>query len=260
MATSRPGPRLKNNPFSAPSFRFPEDLGGVGEEPFMVFDIRDSVAKPGASKGVLALPMPSNGIGVSYNTDYEEISMGVDQLRDIKNLVTQEEGGAGALANQLGKEVGAKAADSFTQLNLSSELERQRGAIVNPHMAALFKGVGFRTFTFNYQMLARSREESDAIRNIIYRFKYHMHPSIPRSGARRRFMLYPENFVIGIYSPEDLYLFKISTCALINMSVDYAGSGVPAFFKNTGAPVDIRMSLQFKELEVLSKEKIELGF
>jgi len=256
----RPQPKLKNNPFQAPSFRFPEDLGGVGEEPFVVFDIRDSVAKPGASKGVLALPMPSNGIGVSYNTDYQEISMGLDQLRDLRDLVGDKDGGIGETAKQKGLEILAGFGDSFTQLNLSSELERSRGAIVNPHMAALFKGVGFRTFTFNFQMLAKSRAESDAIRNIIYRFKYHMHPSIPRSGPKRRFMLYPENFVIGIFSPEDLYLFKISTCALINMSVDYAGSGVPAFFQDTGAPVDIRLSLQFKELEIMSKEKIELGF
>ena len=44
------------------------------------------------------------------------------------------------------------------------------------------------------------------------------------------------------------------------MDVNYAGSGVPAFFSATGHPVDITVSLKFKELQVLTKEKIDKGF
>ena len=51
-------------------------------------------------------------------------------------------------------------------------------------------------------------------------------------------------------------MFNIATSVMTNMSVDYNGSGYPVFFKNTGAPVQINMSLSFKELEVLTRERV----
>lgn len=104
-------------------------------------------------------------------------------------------------------------------------------------------------------MMARNKGESDEINKIIKAFKAAMHPST--IDEVNRFWNYPDNFDIYLFSPTREYLFNISTCVLEKMDVNYAQAGVPSFFKDTGAPVDISMSLQFKELELLTREKIQ---
>lgn len=115
-------------------------------------------------------------------------------------------------------------------------------------------------------MMARNAGESDAIRDIIKSFKAGMHPSVaPRNS---RFWVYPDSFNITLMVPNVAnmpgeaapYLFQIKNAVLENMEVNYAGSGIPSFFGETGAPVDIRMTLQFKELDILTREQIIEGY
>lgn len=255
MATvgQRPQKILANNPYKAPTYFYPLDLGEPGQEPYMIIDIRDGVAFGAKSKGTIGLYMPPT-LKVSYGANYETREMQLDKYLDFRKYGTAEDLILGAVAN-----VG----NIFTSGSAEAKLEQLKGRIVNPHMATLFKGMEFREFTFSFQMMARSAAESDMIRNIIYAFKYAMHPSYNRQGAAKtgeRFLYYPDNFIIGLFSPEDRYLFKISVSVLTNMTVDYAGSGVPSFFLNTGAPVDVRMDLTFRELEIMTKERIEKGY
>jgi len=58
-------------------------------------------------------------------------------------------------------------------------LDAKRGAVMNPHKALVYQGPGgFRTFTFTYKFSPASLEEAKAAANIVYFFKYHMHPSM----------------------------------------------------------------------------------
>jgi hypothetical protein len=125
-------------------------------------------------------------------------------------------------------------------------------------MALMFKGVQFRTFSFDFQMMARSREESVTIQKIINEFKKAMHPSVPKQEPTR-WWNYPDNFDIVLRTPADT-MFNISTSVLTDMTVEYGGSGIPVFFDETGAPVQINMNLQFKEMEVLTRERVEQGY
>lgn len=264
---ANPNKVLANNPFDAPTYTYPLDLGSVGQEPYIIFQIRDSVAKGAASKGTVALYMPPD-LQVEYKAMYENFEMPIDQARAYtKMLATKGEnnGWVDAAKGALGDAARAGAAgviDQMSSSNAQAYNERYNGRIVNPHMAVLFKGIEPRTFSFKFNMFAKNREESEQIRNIIHVFKYAMHPSTqePGDSLSKRYFFYPENFVIGLFSPEDRYLFKISTCALESMNVDYAGSAVPSFFSETGAPVHISMSLAFKELEVMTKSRISTGF
>jgi hypothetical protein len=71
---------------------------------------------------------------------------------------------------------------------------------------------------------------------------------------------YPNTFDIFLLTPSSEYLFNIQRSVLVDMSVDYNGSGVASFFKGTGAPVDVRLTLQFKETELLTKSRIISGY
>ena len=58
------------------------------------------------------------------------------------------------------------------------------------------------------------------------------------------------------------YLHKISTCVLQDMSVSYGGERYKTFDANdVGAPpVETSMSLNFQEMELITRERVFEGF
>ena len=58
------------------------------------------------------------------------------------------------------------------------------------------------------------------------------------------------------------YLHHISTCILENMNVTYGGDRYKTFTANEeGAPpVETNITLNFKELELITKERIHEGY
>tara|TARA_R110000822_G_C14931228_1_gene452560 strand:- start:268 stop:522 length:255 start_codon:yes stop_codon:yes gene_type:complete len=83
---------------------------------------------------------------------------------------------------------------------------------------------------------------------------------MPEMGFKNLFFIYPSEFEIKYYfkNQENIYFDRISTCVLEDMSVEYGGD-IFATFAN-GNPVEVNMSLKFKELELMTKERIKEGF
>ena len=79
-----------------------------------------------------------------------------------------------------------------------------------------------------------------------------MHPTSD-GGA---FFQYPDEFLITF--PSDQFLFKIGTSVLTSFTVDYTPDG-GSYFHVNGAPVSVAMSLQFTELDILTKTEIGEG-
>jgi hypothetical protein len=57
---------------------------------------------------------------------------------------------------------------------------------------------------------------------------------------------------------ENTYYNRIATCVLSSCVVDYAPEAVRSF--GDGAPTAIKMDLTFKEMELLTKEMIDVGY
>lgn len=243
---------------------YPLDLGQVGQEPFMIFDIRKWEKKMGDSLGVIGLYMPPS-LKASYKAMYSEIkdldkwltAQGQEAFRSGSKLFSGEKGSLADLASQ----VGLAGAQVMGDSTAGAQLEFQLKKLLNPQMTQAFNGMSFRSFQFDYQLMAKSPAESEAINNIIYAFKYYMHPGI--DGAfddTSVYLEYPEVFIIKLFSPETKYLFRTDRCVLTDVDVDYAGSGVPSFFNRTGAPVDVRLTLRFVEMTHLTKQDIAKGY
>lgn len=132
------------------------------------------------------------------------------------------------------------------------------GTTPNPFRAQMFKSVDNRVFSFDYKFLPRNAQESNIVKTIIYMFKFHMHPEISKGGY---YYIYPSTFDIEYHFKNSMngFINKISTCVLETMSVDYGGGGGFHTFSD-GSPTEINMRLQFKELEVLTKERITAGY
>ena len=133
------------------------------------------------------------------------------------------------------------------------------GLAVNPKKEQIFRGVDFRTFTFDYQFFPRRKEELQNVQNIIYMFKLHMHPEF--KDKDNFLYLYPSEFDIVHYNgvDENLNLPRHTSCVLTEMVVNYAPQGQFTSFEE-GAPTQINMTLTFKELSQLTKERIQEGY
>ena len=137
---------------------------------------------------------------------------------------------------------------------LSDALQFGSGLAPNPFREQIFRNVENRTFRFDYKFFPRSPNEAEAVKNIIKRFKLHMHPEV---SAGQLFYVYPSTFDIAYYfnGRENKNLNRISTCVLERMSVDYGGQAWNTFAD--GMPTEINLSLEFRELERLTKERID---
>ena len=157
---------------------------------------------------------------------------------DIKTIV-----GTLALNNVAGK-------DSISAIT---------GLATNPKKEQIFRGVDFRTWTFDYQFFPRNEKELINLENIIYTFKLHMQPEF--KDTNNFLYLYPSEFDIVHYhgTEENVHLPRHSSCVLTDMSINYSPQQTFTSFKD-GAPTQINVSLTFKELIQMSKERIQEGY
>jgi hypothetical protein len=100
------------------------------------------------------------------------------------------------------------------------------------------------------------------VSKLISRLRFHQAPEVaPNSGGF--FLVPPSEFDIKFMynGKENPNIPKISTCVLQSIDVDYAPNGFSAYEVpgesasegRTGMPVAIRLSLNFKETEILTK-------
>lgn len=132
------------------------------------------------------------------------------------------------------------------------------GLAANPKKEQVFKGVDFRTFQFEYQFFPRSVNEARNVLRIIEEFKYHMHPEF--KDDNNFVYVYPSEFDIFYYQngKENKNLHRHTSCVLTEMSINYTPNGAFNTFAN-GMPTQINVQMSFRELALLTKDKIKAG-
>jgi len=140
----------------------------------------------------------------------------------------------------------------------------REGKVYSNRMEVAFTGLEKRKFNYTFKMTPRSEEEAEEIRAIIFAFKANMLPELDGDYEMGRRMVVPNTFDIKYMylGDENQYLNKISTCVLENLNVKYGGTQFQAFKgNNEGAPlVETEISLQFKEMETITRERAFEGF
>jgi hypothetical protein len=137
------------------------------------------------------------------------------------------------------------------------------GTVLNPMLEMLFTSPEFRQFQFDFMLYARSEKEGQEIHRILDRLKYHQAPEF-NTATNGFLMVPPSEFDIKFYynGKENPNIPKISTCVLNSIDIDYAPNGFSAYEVpkenvpsrgGTGMPVAIRLTLNFKETEYLTK-------
>ena len=137
------------------------------------------------------------------------------------------------------------------------------GQIIADRMELAFKGLPKRGFQYTFKMIPKSEQEAEEIRKIVFTFKANMLPEI-KEGTGGRGMVVPNTFDIRYMymNTDNDFLHKISTCVLESMNVTYGGDRYRTF-PDAGdgtPPVETTMTLNFKELELITKERVYEGF
>jgi hypothetical protein len=192
----------------------------------------------------------------------------------------------GAIANNLPNKYGL---NKLSTQNGADILLKSTGKAINPQTQLLYKGIGLRTFQLDFIFTPKTKAEAKTVKDIIDTFTYYSHPILgdAAKGSQGQYFIMPSVFEIkfkftggdGTFSSiissilgslgsigsaiapllsskgaENENLYKVGECVLENMSVDYAPNGWSAY--GDGAPVQTRMTLQFKEMDIVHRGRM----
>jgi hypothetical protein len=210
-----------------------------------------------------------NDLNVAYGVQWGEDNMAgagviLGMGENVLNAITDDSKGIEGRINSL--KSGFNTASSFTagvvlsQTPLGAAVSKTSGVAANPKKEQIFQSVDFRTFNFNYRFFSRSPEEASNVRSIIQLFKMHMHPEYKQNTGNFLYV-YPSEFDIFYYNKgvENMSLHRHTSCVLTNMTIQYTPMGQFTSFDD-GMPTQVTVSLQFRELALLSKELVADGF
>ena len=152
-----------------------------------------------------------------------------------------------------------KAAEALTGSgDFNQALSRQTGAVFNSNTELLFTGVSLRNgFSFSFDLVPRSKRESDEIKDIIRFFKSESaaQKGAASDAAAGLFLKSPSVFRLRYMSggKDHPFLNQFKICALNTMTVNYTASGTYATYSDA-TPVHMQMTLTFQELTPIYRE------
>jgi hypothetical protein len=269
------------------------------------------------SSGSVTLYMPGEALKTTYGQSYGDAELGalgnlVSGMNTEGAQAVQAQLRAGSLSgvkaaldSALGGGVGDRVTTALKEstakavkdkmsggmfAGATTALQNVLGQVRNPHKAIVYSGPGgFRSFQYTFVMTPESPAEAKEIADIVYFFKYYMHPGMqgvagsdavignthqdaqPATMGSSTFT-YPNEFNIALYANRKKVdtpttnkkpaLFKINKCFIENLTTDFTTSGQPAFFQGTGdgVPVTTTLGLTFKETVLVTRESIAKGF
>ena len=224
----------------------------------------------------ITLYMPDT-VNMTYGAAYQDDNLSDYKLpfygqlaSDAISQITGQKDMVSSLGNASLTALAAAKGASPGGINLDSLLPidvilQQKGLAINPQVQVLFKAVALRTFQFEFLFTPYSQEEAANVQEIIKAFKFHAAPEVGRPAgtdnpANAIFFVVPSTFLIDYQfnGQSNENINKIGECVLESVTIDYATNGWVTF--EDGSPVQTRMTLQFKEIEIVDKSKVEQGY
>ena len=218
----------------------------------------------------ICMYMPPS-VDVKYGADYQDTEIGTASaagaaaIQDIMAGQGVVDTVISSLKNNADAAGDASIAASGAAIDLipgfagsNAVFEMQRGFIKAPRMELAFKGIPKRDFSYEFKMMPKSAAEAEMAKNIVKTFKMYMLPEIKNAASMQ--LTTPATFDIQYMhlGEENMNLNKIGTCVLTNMDVKYGGDKYKTHAD--AVPVETSMTLSFKELDLVTREKAEQGF
>ena len=213
---------------------------------------REALAIPRSTRRIaesIALHMPNGGLVYTEDNKYEEVSMTAIGSGIIGAVAKMADKATGGLASRLLDATG----------QVVSNGAKLAGYPINPRVEVLFATRPQRQWMFEMFLAPRTPTESASVKKIIDTLRYHAAPELGLGGF---YFIPPAEFDITFFRQgvENRNLPRINTCVLERIDIDYAPqSGIYSTFKD-GTPLAVRLSLGFREIEILHKRRVLQGF
>ena len=257
---------------------FPADLGLTGKNAnymqFSTFIMRGGVGSSTSDINFegphefICLPIPS-GIGATYEQGWDQtetnlvqsaVQMGVETAMNKGSTIT-------SAADQISAQMKSAAGSGKAILGTVGKMIMGEGAAQRASGRATFSntyitytGPAFRDFTYTFNLKPLAQSDSDTVQTIIQFFKVN---SAPRQLAGNLMRIYelPKLFGISYHGRNGpmKHMNKIAKCALTNVGVVYGGDNFSVFSENS-APVQVDLTLQFKEVQLLAESDMKDGY
>ena len=223
----------------------------------------------------IVMYMPAQ-VSTSYKAEYTDTEIGAITNEamnaydavvagNLRLAVDQIGGMLPAAAEQIQKLMLTTAGALPGLTGLKAAVEMRKGVVLSDRLELAFKGIEKRGFQYQFKMVPKSQEEANEIRNIIFAFKSNMLPEFLGTNLGGRSLRVPNTFDIEYMwnGGENQFLHRISTCVLESMDVTYGGDRYKSYagIDGDGAPpIETTMSLNFKEIELITRERVHQGF
>lgn len=214
----------------------------------------------------IVLPMPDQ-INMTQVENWQTTELGaIGRANDLINSL--KDSNWGIAGDQVLTGMARTAAGAVQALGISNAkdaLEIGTSTQQNPYQEVLFKGAGNRTIPFVYTFTPRSLEEALLVRALIHRFRWAAAPEFKFTqndkdkDLNTSFLIAPSTFDISFVDlnlqDRNQWMWKVSTCALTNISVNGTPNGEYMVTRD-GAFASCQLELQFLELIIHGKENM----
>jgi hypothetical protein len=214
------------------------------------------------TKAVIALYMPES-MAFTYNAVYDDtslVSIGKDVAGALAGVKSSGKKSIDKLKNVVGGVGNAFSKGVTIAGSNAAKLALQtQGLAINPQKQLLFQGIGFREYQLVFTFTPYSKQEADQVQEIIKAFKKYSAPTITDSAGGMFFKV-PASFNLKFMfnGKENTKISKVAESVLTTVDVNYS----PNTWASTsdGSPVQIMLTLNFKEIEILDSKKMEEGY
>ena len=193
---------------------------------------------------------------------------------------------ADTLGGSLLKQAIAGASRGIGSLILADDISLSQGVAINPFLGVSYKSPSLRTIEYSFPMQPKNRKEVEDCLAIIHAFKWHSSPEYAGNAANKAakaakeagvedtgmieefegiidkaILKYPDFFFMesymGVEKNETIPRFGPAVCT--NVSTNYSPQGLWRTFES-GAPVNMLLSLSFQEMEIVTRERLKEGY
>lgn len=137
---------------------------------------------------------------------------------------------------------------------------RGMGYALNPNQQVLFDGIDFRNYQLAFTFTPYSKQEAETVKEIIKMFRTHAAPRLLQGAGGGMFFIPPSTFTptFRFNGRINDKINRVTESVITNIVVDYAPQGFSAH--SDGAPVQTTLTIDFRELELITAQKIEQGY
>ena len=134
------------------------------------------------------------------------------------------------------------------------------GYALNPNQQVLFDGIDFRNYQLAFTFTPYSKQEAQTVAAIIKMFKTYSTPRLVEGAGGGMFFVPPSTFTptFKFNGQRNKNVNQVTESVITNIIVDYAPQGFSAH--TDGAPVQTTLTIDFRELELITSQKVEQGY